>query len=509
VRLKTRFRITTWASVAAVLVVSAVLAWAWQDSRQAGLKDDLASALLKESFERGLLRDEYLLLQEPRARAQWEAKTAQLSRLLEQLAGEFGEASEQQLIREMAAYLELSTALFGEVVGSGAEDGLDEGTRARKAEFRRRATSRQLLISHDLNGRARLLSAAASLQVDTTQRRVNLVLVALLGMVLVVTVLNARMAAGVVERRVTLLRDGAEQVAHGNLRHRIAIRGDDELAELGVAFDQMTERVQAARVALEAEVSERRQAEEKAARLNEALTRNVEALAASNRELEAFSYAVSHDLRAPLRSVSGFSQAVLEDYGEKLDATGRKYLVMASDAAREMGQLIDDLLGLSRVARVEMARQPVDLSAVAGVVIEDLRRAEPERQVEVTIAPGLVAQGDPTLLRLAIENLLRNAWKFTSRHPTARITFARATAPSGDAFVVADDGAGFDMAYAEKLFRPFQRLHRSTEFPGTGIGLATVSRILRRHGGAISAQGGVEQGAAFTFTVPRQGGPDA
>jgi signal transduction histidine kinase len=167
-----------------------------------------------------------------------------------------------------------------------------------------------------------------------------------------------------------------------------------------------------------------------------------------------------------------------------------------------MGQLIDDLLGLSRVSRVEMVRQRVDLSALAQATVDDLRRAEPGRTAEVEITPELTAEGDPTLLRVVMDNLLRNAWKFTSGHPTALISVGRTAAGGREAFFVADDGAGFDMAYVGKLFQPFQRLHRTSEFPGTGIGLATVQRIVRRHGGEAWARGEVEQGATISFTLP-------
>jgi signal transduction histidine kinase len=327
----------------------------------------------------------------------------------------------------------------------------------------------------------RRLETLANSRLDATQRRTSLVLALLLVGVVAITLFNSAMVAAALQRRILLLRDGAEKVAAGNLEHRLRIRGDDELAELGRAFDRMAEKLLASRAALES----------------------------SNRELEAFSYAVSHDLRAPLRSVSGFSQAVLEDYGSRLDATGRQYLELASRAAQEMGQLIDDLLGLSRVSRVELARQPVELSALAASIVEELRREEPGRHVEVEIAPDLVAEGDPTLLRLALENLLRNAWKFTAHHPTARIRFGREASRGREAYFVADDGAGFDMAYADKLFQPFQRLHRTAEFPGTGIGLATVRRIVRRHGGDAWAEGAVEQGATVHFTLSSKEVPDA
>lgn len=224
-------------------------------------------------------------------------------------------------------------------------------------------------------------------------------------------------------------------------------------------------------------------------------------LEASNQELEAFSYSVSHDLRAPLRGIDGFSQALLEDCAGKLDEQGREYLQVLRSESQRMAALIDALLTLSRVSRAEMRRQEVDLSALAQKIAGDLQRAEPERSVEFAIAPGLVAIGDPRLLQVALENLLANAWKFTARHPRARIEFGALQQEGKPIYFVRDDGAGFDMAYAGKLFGAFQRLHSQNEFSGTGIGLATVQRIVRRHGGRIWAEGQVERGATFYFTL--------
>jgi light-regulated signal transduction histidine kinase (bacteriophytochrome) len=241
-------------------------------------------------------------------------------------------------------------------------------------------------------------------------------------------------------------------------------------------------------------------------RLNEELELRVRErtaqLEAANRELESFSYSVSHDLRAPLRAVDGFSKALLEDYGEAFDGEGRDYLHRVRAGAQRMGCLIDDLLRLSRISRADLRRIPVDLSALAASILDDLRQNDPGRTVEVVIAPGAVASVDPGLIQIVFENLLRNAWTFTSKHPTARIEFGCATRSDSAAWFIRDDGAGFDMAYAEKLFGVFQRLHRAEEFPGTGIGLATVQRIIHRHGGRIWAEGAVEHGATFTFTLP-------
>lgn len=225
-------------------------------------------------------------------------------------------------------------------------------------------------------------------------------------------------------------------------------------------------------------------------------------LQATNKELEAFSYSVSHDLRAPLRGIDGFSQALLEDYSDKLDAQGRHYLERVRAATQRMAQLIEDLLNLSRVTRAEIHRDTVDLSAMARAIASDLQKDQPERHVDFVITEGMVGKGDPHLLRVVLENLFDNAWKFTGKRPGARIKFGTTQHDGQAAYFIRDDGVGFDMAYAEKLFGPFQRLHSPTEFPGTGIGLATVERIIRRHSGKVWAEGEVEKGATIYFTLP-------
>jgi light-regulated signal transduction histidine kinase (bacteriophytochrome) len=235
--------------------------------------------------------------------------------------------------------------------------------------------------------------------------------------------------------------------------------------------------------------------------VNAELQRSVSELGESNLQLEAFSYSVSHDLRAPLRSIDGFSQALLEDYAVKLDNQGKDYLRRVRGASQRMGQLIDDMLNLSRVTRAEMRRETVDLSALAQTVTAELKKAQPERDVTFVSEEGLVANGDEALLRVVLENLLGNAWKFTGKQPQARIEFGAIQHNGLMAYMVRDNGAGFDMAYAGKLFTPFQRLHGVAEYEGTGIGLATVQRIVRRHGGSVWAEGAVGQGATFYFTL--------
>lgn len=245
------------------------------------------------------------------------------------------------------------------------------------------------------------------------------------------------------------------------------------------------------------DVTERHQAEEEIKRLNADLRRRATELDATNKELEAFSYSVSHDLRAPLRGIDGFSQALLEDYADKLDEQGKDYLQRMRTASQRMAQTIDDLLNLSRITRSQMRHETVDLSAMAQEIATELQKTQPEREAQFIITPGLLAIGDVRLLRIALSNLLGNAWKFTGNHPRARIEFGVTEHEGRPAFFVRDDGVGFDMAYAGKLFGAFQRLHAMNEFPGTGVGLATVQRIIHRHGGRVWAEGAVEKGATF------------
>lgn len=245
----------------------------------------------------------------------------------------------------------------------------------------------------------------------------------------------------------------------------------------------------------------RRSAELQVRELNQRLARDNTTLQGLNRELESFSYSVSHDLRAPLRSIDGFSKALLEDYGEQLDASGRDYLNRVRNAAQRMGNLIDDLLKLARVSRTDLKKDKVDLSLVARRIVADLRQRHPQRVVDVEIAPDLAAEGDPRLLQIALENLLDNAWKFTAKRPDARIEFGRTERDGGSVFFVRDNGAGFDMAHADKLFGVFQRLHAMAEFEGTGVGLATVQRIIYKHGGRVWGEAERDRGAVFLFAL--------
>ena len=249
------------------------------------------------------------------------------------------------------------------------------------------------------------------------------------------------------------------------------------------------------------DITERKTTEHEIIELNENLLRRSNELTIANKELETFSYSVSHDLRAPLRSIDGFSQALLEDYGKILDETGKEYINRVRKSTHRMAQLIDDMLRLSRLTRVEMNIQKVDLSQLSSSIIDDYKKTEPERKIKFIINKEMIADGDANLLHILLENLLGNAWKFTKKRENAEIRFGKTKQGQDTVFFIRDNGAGFNMKYVDKLFIPFQRLHDETDYPGTGIGLGIVSRIIHRHGGRIWAEAEENKGATFYFTL--------
>jgi light-regulated signal transduction histidine kinase (bacteriophytochrome) len=305
----------------------------------------------------------------------------------------------------------------------------------------------------------------------------------------------------------------AREVAEtADYSRRAPLLSDDEVGLLSKSFNGLLAEVEArshalaeSNAELAREMRVKDEAEREILRLNSELEVRVRErtaqLTSAMQELETFCYSVSHDLRAPLRGIHGFSQALLADFPAELPGEAHRYLSRITASAARMEQLIEDLLNLSRLTRTTLTRREVDLSALAARVIESFRNAEPDRRVELSVRSGMKVDADPRLLQAALENLLGNAWKFTAKTERPRIEVGSMKDGSRTVYFVKDNGAGFDMRYADKLFGAFQRLHRNDEFPGTGIGLATVARVVSRHGGRIWADAQVGAGAAFYFTL--------
>ncbi|HEX2867416.1 MAG TPA: ATP-binding protein [Ignavibacteriales bacterium] len=305
------------------------------------------------------------------------------------------------------------------------------------------------------------------------------------------------------QRRVMLQRTNMDLQAEIQER----IKAQEEVSHLNANLEkrvlQRTAQLEEANRKLRAEISQRKKAELEIKQLNETLEQRVlertHQLNETNRELEAFSYSVSHDLRAPLRGIDGFSLSLLEDYSDKLDEQARNYLARIRNASQRMGTLIEDMLNLSRLSRTQMKIRETDMSSIALEISEEFRRNNPERNVKILIEPGLSIAADENLLRIMLQNLIGNAWKFTSRREDALIEIGKTEYEGRTQFFVRDNGAGFNEEFAGRMFMPFQRLHTPGEFEGTGIGLAIVQRIVHRHGGSIKAEGRIGRGAVFYF----------
>jgi signal transduction histidine kinase len=338
-------------------------------------------------------------------------------------------------------------------------------------------------LLHQIDVETRVEQTQAINNMQRAQQRAFFILLATALLIMAAGIILGIVIMRSIAEPLKCLNEGAKAFARGDFRP-IAVSGDDEFANLSRLFNNAVFSVKEAHDNLEQKVHERTQQMEVAIK-----------------ELEAFSYSVSHDLRAPLRSIDGFSQILLEEHNAQLDAQGQDYLRRVRLASQRMEQLINDMIKLSRVTRTEINIEKVNLTRIAWSVINELQESNPQRHVDVRIADDLEDNADSRLMHIMLENLLGNAWKFTQKQSAAVIEFGCTKEGKKKIYFVRDNGAGFDMTYMDKLFTPFQRLHTAEDYPGTGIGLATVRRIIHRHEGNIWAEGQVGKGATFYFTL--------
>ena len=460
----------------------------------------MADKVLRFNFELNILTQEYLMYGGARVESQLRTRSQSMDELLKNL--KFEGPDESGLIEKMQRSHQELGDLYELLL--------------RSTPVARESLIGAILVkTQDMRARIRQYSDIQYLRVSEFQRNADAIILAAIvvlagSSMILMTLMSRRLMQGVAQ-----LGNGMHRVASGDLQFQIPMATTDEFGVLVNDFNTMSQRLRDSYTSineLNLEITRREEAERKIHQLNAHLEQRVHQrtaeLEGANKELEAFAYSVSHDLRAPLRAIDGFSRKVLMAYGEKLDDEGRRLLHVVRDSAKKMGTLIDDLLAFSRMGRREMALQTVSMDAMVRSIADELRMAEPQRRIEFAFSTLPDAWGDAAMLRQVWVNLLANAVKFSSQRPITQIEVGGRTENGEAMYWVKDNGAGFDMQYADKLFGVFQRLHRQDEFEGTGVGLAIAQRILHRHNGRIWGEGKPDAGATFWFALPRESNDD-
>ena len=501
-RIRTRLHIVTAAASALVVIMALLFYWSQQRLATANRAKNLADEIVSSVFERNTLRNDYLNNDNQRAKDQWFLKQNQLSDLLKSAPANLVSISDREIFTDIQKNIEGSSAIFQQILNNRENIGVGVLRTSGAIEIENRLVAQLLLKFLDTIADARKLQEASNVLIAATQRTAAWVSLSIIVTVAFFLITVAWSLGRIINKGIESLQQGAVAIGAGNLHHTIPVVVGDEFSAVAVAFNIMSGKLAESHAALELDIAARKRAADEIEGLNQELNQTVSQLQGANQELEAFAYSVSHDLRAPLRAMGGFSEALMEDFGDKLEPEARDYLGEIVIGSRHMGQLIDGLLTLSRSTRGELRHDRVDISLMAGRIRSELERSEPQRRVEWRVESALSAGGDSRMIEVIMRNLLDNAWKYTAGMVEPIIRVYAELEGSERFFCVADNGAGFDMAHAAKLFQPFQRLHRQDEFPGIGIGLATAQRIVHRHGGAIHATGAPHQGATFMFSLP-------
>ena len=508
-KIKTRLRLNTGISLVVVMLIMLSLAWSFWEIDRADRNENLVEELRKVAFERISLRDDYLLHQEKLASNQWVAKSETLRGLMETASERFTAETDKVLLQKARKEFDATFSAFSTILEKHKREGRNAKNVFAPDEAESRLIAQVFLKASSLmDSIGRLYESTERAATRARTRGFALIVFIIIGGT-IATVVNSTTLNRIVAKRLMILNEGVGIIGGGNLNHRINTGGDDELSALARASNEMAARLKETYTSVEnlqREITAHTQAKEEIQRLNAELEQRVldrtAQLETANRELEAFSYSVSHDLRGPLRAIDGFSNILLEDYEGTLDAEGKRLLNVIRTNTQHMDQLITDLLALSRVSKSQLKLSRVDMTAMAHSVYNEIASTEVQQKFVFTVAPLPNGTGDPVLLRQAWYNLLSNAIKYTTPRDERRIEITGHTEEGTGIYSIRDTGVGFNPKYIHKLFGVFQRLHKSTEFEGNGVGLAIVQRIIHRHGGHAWAEGKVNEGATFSFSLP-------
>jgi signal transduction histidine kinase len=477
-KIASKERLATGTLLAMIGVIALAVWWTsiQVEDAQHGRRD--ASEIAHALTNLRLVTSEYVLNRHERARVQWNAISDRVEGLI--ATSDLSEDAERELLAGLRERMAQARQLFAEFTSASAVSPAGAAEGVLNQRFESQLLGRLFILQQDNLTAAFRLSDLATERSNAAQRRLMNVILSGLALIALIKIGVSWLIHHDVLTPVARLQYAARQVAAGDRDFEFGSGGADEIGQLTRDLGSMTRSLRDSLGQIE---------------------RSNRELAALNNELEAFSYSVSHDLRAPLRSMDGFSLALLEEYGDKLDDEGKDFLQRIRAASQRMGHLIDDLLGLSRVTRAELRIEPVNVSEIAREIAASLSQRKDGRELQWLIDETAAVRADKELMRIAVRNLLDNAWKFTSKTHGAVIHVGARERDGRQVFFVADNGAGFDMAYADKLFGAFQRLHHADEFPGTGVGLAIVQRVVRRHAGTIWAEAKPGNGATFSFTL--------
>ena len=477
-KISTKGRLATTTALATIGLIAGMIWWANQEVEDASSRRRQTTELARGLTELRLVTFEYILHRHERPRAQERQVSDRLALLIEAIPSSGG--SESEVIADLREQAGVAHRIFEELVATSVAQSANAADIESIRRYEAQLASRLLILQQESLANAFRLTDFSTERITAAQRRVVIVILVGLGLIALTTIGAAWLINRSVLAPIGRLEEATREVASGNWNYKLDVAGNDEIADMSRHFDAMTQSLRMSFAQIE---------------------RSNEELAALNQEIEAFSYSVSHDLRGPLRSMDGFSLALLEDYGDKLDAEAKDSLQRIRAASQRMGRLIDELLGLSRVTRAELTLKPVNLSEIAREIADSLAQQQPTRAVQWEIEEGLTVRADKALIQIAMQNLLENAWKFTGKTAAPVIRVGSVEREGRKECFVADNGVGFDMAYADRLFGAFQRLHHESEFSGTGIGLAIVQRIFRRHEGRIWVQAKPGLGATFFFQL--------